>query len=157
TFKMKIMATTWPLDLYKAEVGALIQQAASGKIELDVRWTPTITLGDDPTWQYPLYGEYVYYPGHITLLTGPDFPQIMTYFDNFYAPKNVAEPTPSTVPIPSPTATTTVEPTAVPTSTVSPIPTATTTVTPEIPPSPSSSSSPSSSPVVEPSPTATAA
>ncbi|KAF9078905.1 hypothetical protein BGX23_005833, partial [Mortierella sp. AD031] len=56
TFKMKIMATTWSLDVYKAEVGALIQQAASGKVELDVNWTPTITLGDDPTWQYPMYG-----------------------------------------------------------------------------------------------------
>ncbi|KAG0196303.1 hypothetical protein BGX33_001787, partial [Mortierella sp. NVP41] len=170
TFKMRIPAELDEATQYKRKVTELIQSAADGKLEMEVMLTPTITLGNDPTLQYPLLDQYGSgYTTPLTLLTGPDFPQIMDYYDKYFAPKNVVEPPSSTVPIPSPTATTTVEPTAVPTSTVSPVltstvspvPTTTTTAAPEIPstpsPSPSLSPTPSPSPVVEPSPIAPAA
>ncbi|KAF9116725.1 hypothetical protein BGW39_002664, partial [Mortierella sp. 14UC] len=126
TFKMKLINS----DRVKPRIDSLIAlAAATGSLPIEPYWAPRIFVTGVPDVILPAWVDKTFYPGHLTLKTGPDFPTIKDWYN-----KSAADPV--TLP-PSPTP---VEP-------VTPSPTAI--------PSPSPSSSPAvPSPVVSPSPAA---
>ncbi|KAG0367951.1 hypothetical protein BGX24_003026, partial [Mortierella sp. AD032] len=128
TFKAPLRINGLTQSRVSAYVDELVAATATGSSPFDIWLYPRVRLGAYPNLMFPIWGPGSFYPGKMTITTGPDFPSIRDWFV-----KNAIPDTPVVVP-------------AQPPPSPSPSP-----VAPVTPPSPTPevpSPSPSPSPVI---------
>ncbi|KAG0370107.1 hypothetical protein BGX24_002144, partial [Mortierella sp. AD032] len=112
TFKMKLV------DAQKLTKGIdyIVETAkANGVLSIEPYWSPRVRLTNNPGLVFPSWVDKMFYPGPLTLKTGPDFPMIMDWVN-----KNAPVPTVDPPVVPPPTTPTVPSATLFPSATLSP-------------------------------------